>query len=153
MNDSPLTIRPANAADVDTIAEFNSVMALESEDVTLDQDVLKAGVRAALADASLAFYLIAEADGGPVGQLMVTFEWSDWRDGWVWWVQSVYVKAGYRRRGIYRRLYGHLQELAAQQGNVRGMRLYVMRDNVAAKRTYESLGMAHSEYDLYQTDF
>ena len=149
---SAITIRPANAADADTIAGFNAALALESENVRLDEAVVKAGVRAALADASLAFYLIAEADGAAVGHLTVTCEWLDWRDGWIWWVQSVYVKAGYRRRGIYRRLYGRLQEMAAQQGNVRYMRLHVMGDNMVAKQTYESLGMAQSEYDLYQAN-
>jgi GNAT superfamily N-acetyltransferase len=149
----PIQIRRATARDAHTIVEFNAAMALESEDIVLDQKTLRAGVDGALADPSKAFYLVAEIDGAPVGQLMVTGEWSDWRNGWVWWVQSVYVKAEHRRQGVYRRLYGRLQELAGQAGNVRGIRLYVMRDNAVAKRTYESLGMSHSEYDLYESDF
>ena len=146
-------IRTANTSDAATIARFNAAMALESESVELDMDVLTAGVRAALSDPDRAFYLISEMDGAPVGQLMVTYEWSDWRNGWIWWIQSVYVEPDHRRTGVYRGLYGKLQDLAAEQGNVRGIRLYVMRENITAKSTYESLGMHHSEYDLYETEF
>ena len=148
-----LNIRLGSPGDQDVIAEFNAAMALESEDVALDVDVVTAGVRAALADSGKAFYLLAEVDGHPAGQLMVTYEWSDWRNGWIWWVQSVYVKPDFRRQGVYRTLYRRLEEMAAARGNVRGIRLYVMRENLGAKRTYESLGMRHSEYDLYETDF
>ena len=146
-------IRTANTGDAAAIARFNAAMALESEAIELDMDVLTAGVRAALADEGKAFYLISEVDDAPVGQLMVTYEWSDWRNGWIWWIQSVYVKPEHRRTGVYSGLYRRLQELAAEQGNIRGIRLYVMRDNHRAKRTYESLGMSHSEYDLYETEF
>ena len=146
-------IRTGEASDAATIAEFNAAMALESEDVALDMDVLTAGVQAALADSGKAFYLLAEVDGHPAGQLMVTYEWSDWRNGWIWWVQSVYVKPDFRRQGVYSRLYRLLEEMAAERGDVSGIRLYVMRDNLGAKRTYESLGMRHSEYDLYETEF
>lgn len=146
-------IRTGNAADAPTIARFNAAMALESEAVVLDMDVLTAGVEAALADRGKAFYLISETDGTPVGQLMVTNEWSDWRNGWIWWIQSVYVEPEHRRKGVYSGLYRRLQELAAEQGDVRGIRLYVMRENHRAKRTYESLGMQHSEYDLYEVEF
>lgn len=146
-------IRSGEASDATAIAQFNAAMALESEDVVLDVDVLTAGVQAALADSGKAFYLLAEVDGHPAGQLMVTYEWSDWRNGWIWWVQSVYVKPDFRRQGVYRRLYRRLEAMAAERGNVRGIRLYVMRENLRAKRTYESLGMHHSEYDLYETDF
>lgn len=144
-----LNIRTASAADVATIAEFNAAMALESEAITLDMDVLTDGVAAALADAGKAFYLLAEIGGNPVGQLMVTYEWSDWRNGWIWWVQSVYVIPERRRQGIYRSLYLRLREMAQTQGDIRELRLYVMRGNAMAKRTYESLGMRHSEYDMY----
>ena len=148
-----MPIRTADTSDAATIARFNAAMALESEDVTLDLDVLSAGVAAALADSGKAFYLLSELDGVPVGQLMVTYEWSDWRNGWIWWIQSVYVEPERRRKGIYRGLYRRLEELAAEAGNVRGIRLYVMRENHVAKNTYESLGMRHSEYDLYETEF
>ena len=150
---STLEIRLATQRDADTIVAYNTAMALESEGIDLDQAALRAGVTAALSDPVKAFYLLAEIDSLPVGQLMVTTEWSDWRNGWIWWVQSVYVKSENRRQGVYRKLYGRLQQLAAERGDVRGMRLYVMRENLVAKQTYEALGMSHSEYDLYETDF
>ncbi len=148
-----MKIRTANTADSPTIARFNAAMALESESIELDMDVLTAGVQAALADPDRAFYLISETQGVPVGQLMVTYEWSDWRNGWIWWIQSVYVEPEHRRKGVYSGLYRRLQEMAAEQGDIRGIRLYVMRENFPAKLTYESLGMNHSEYDLYETEF
>ena len=151
--EAAVDIRTGEASDAAAIAEFNAAMALESEGVVLDMDVLTAGVQAALADYGRAFYLLAEVDGHPAGQLMVTYEWSDWRNGGSWWVQSVYVKPEFRRQGVYRRLYRRLEGMAAKRGNVRGIRLYVMRENTGAKRTYESLGMHHSEYDLYETEF
>lgn len=146
-------IRTANTSDAPTIARFNAAMALESESIELDMGVLTAGVEAALSDPGKAFYLISETDGVPLGQLMVTFEWSDWRNGWIWWIQSVYVEPEHRRKGVYSGLYQRLQELAGERGDVRGIRLYVMRENLPAKRTYESLGMHHSEYDLYESEF
>lgn len=145
-------IRQAVVDDGETIARFNAAMALESEGISLDRATLRSGVGAALVDETKAFYLIAEADGNPVGQLMVTTEWSDWRNGWIWWIQSVYVKPEARRQGVYRRLYERLTDMAGARGDIRGMRLYVMRENWVAKRTYEALGMNHSEYDLYETE-
>ena len=147
-----LNIRQAGVEDGEVITRFNAAMALESEGISLRRDTLRAGVDAALADEAKAFYLLAEADGSPVGQLMVTTEWSDWRNGWIWWIQSVYVKPESRRQGVYRRLYQRLTEMAESRGDIRGMRLYVMRDNWPAKRTYETLGMTHSHYDLYETE-
>jgi ribosomal protein S18 acetylase RimI-like enzyme len=147
-----ILIRTAEGNDVITITTFNSAMALESEHVALDWAILRAGVAQALADPAKAFYLLAEVAGQPVGQLMVTTEWSDWRNGWIWWIQSVYVKPEHRRRGVFASLYQHLWDMASARGDIRGMRLYVMRDNNIAKRTYESVGMRHSHYDLYETD-
>ena len=146
------SIRQALVDDGETITRFNAAMALESEGISLDRATLRSGVDAALVDEAKAFYLIAEAGGNPVGQLMVTTEWSDWRNGWIWWIQSVYVKPEARRQGVYRRLYERLTDMAGARGDIRGMRLYVMRENRVAKRTYEALGMSHSEYDLYETE-
>ena len=147
-----MNIRQAGIDDGDIITRFNAAMALESEGISLDRATLRAGVEAALEDETKAFYLLAEVEGDPVGQLMVTTEWSDWRNGWIWWIQSVYVKPEARRRGVYSRLYGRLTEMANARGDIRGMRLYVMRENWPAKRTYEALGMSHSHYDLYETE-
>lgn len=148
-----MEIRSATPDDVATIAEFNAAMALESEDVVLDPAILAAGVAAALADAGKAFYLLAEIDGAPAGQVMVTYEWSDWRNGWIWWLQSVYVRPEHRRAGVFSGLYRRLRALAEAQGDVHGLRLYVMRDNAGAKRAYEAAGMAHAQYDMYLTEF
>ena len=148
-----MEIRSATPDDVAIIAEFNAAMALESEDVVLDPAILAAGVAAALADAGKAFYLLAEIDGAPAGQVMVTYEWSDWRNGWIWWLQSVYVRPEHRRAGVFSGLYRRLRALAEAQGNVHGLRLYVMRDNAGAKRAYEAAGMAHAQYDMYLTEF
>ena len=147
-----MNIRQAGVDDGEIITRFNAAMALESEGLSLDRATLRAGVDAALEDESKAFYLLAETDREPVGQLMVTTEWSDWRNGWIWWIQSVYVKPEARRQGVYSRLYLSLTEMANARGDIRGMRLYVMRENRVAKRTYEALGMSHSEYDLYETE-
>ena len=122
-----MTVRTATTSDASTIAQFNAAMAIETESMELDMDVVTAGVRAALSD-SRAFYLLAESGGVPVGQLMVTYEWSDWRNGWIWWIQSVYVKPENRRQGVYRDLYARLTDMAESEGNVRGIRLYVMRE-------------------------
>ena len=148
-----MEIRSATPDDVAIIAEFNAAMALESEDVVLDPAILAAGVAAALADAGKAFYLLAEIDGAPAGQVMVTYEWSDWRNGWIWWLQSVYVRPEHRRAGVFSGLYRRLRALAEAQGDVHGLRLYVMRDNAGAKRAYEAAGMAHAQYDMYLTEF
>ncbi len=139
--------------DTAAIVEFNTALALESEGVALEPETLRAGVGAVLADPhKKGFYLLAAIAGRPIGQLMVTYEWSDWRNGWIWWVQSVYVREEYRRQGIYRALYTELRGIARRRGDIRGLRLYVMRENHTAKRTYAAMGMAHSEYDLYESE-
>src|SRR3954452_8892223 len=117
--DSPAPlIRDATPADAATIVDFNARMARETEGLTLDPAVLSRGVRAALADPAKAIYFVAEIDRRVVGQLMITHEWSDWRDGDIWWVQSVYVHPEYRRRGIFRTLYAHARERARAAGAV-----------------------------------
>src|SRR5688572_23594873 len=116
------SIRRATAADADTIARFNAALAWESEHKRLDEAVLARGVRAVLADPAKGFYTLAERGGEPVGQVMVTFEWSDWRAGWYWWVQSVYVREDARRGGVFRALFGHLKAQALADPTVIGLR-------------------------------
>src|SRR5438128_1422996 len=120
-----VTIRRATPADAAIVAEFNRLLALESEGKTLDPAVLHPGVAAALADARKALYFVAEEADQVVGQLMITFEWSDWRNGWIWWVQSVYVRSDARRRGVFRALFDHALQTARQDAEVVGLRLYV----------------------------
>src|SRR3954465_15290334 len=128
MSDSPIIIRRATADDATTIVDFNAAMALETERLTLDRRTLDAGVRAALADDARAVYFLAEIEGEVVGQLMITHEWSDWRNGPLWWIQSVYVHQDHRRRGVFRALYAHAREQAKRAGAV-GVRLYVEENN------------------------
>lgn len=149
----PITIRRAVAADLDTLTRFNAAMALETEGKTLDAVALQAGVRAVLQNPALGFYLLAEVDARPAGQLLITTEWSDWRNAWFWWIQSVYVAPEFRRRGIYRALEQQVRQDALTAGTVCGLRLYVDRNNRAAQQVYVNLGMTLSHYDLYETEF
>lgn len=138
---TPVTVRRATAADADTVAEYNRRLALETEGKTLDPATLAAGVAALLADPRKGFYLVSEEDGTVAGQLGITTEWSDWRNGWWWWIQSVYVRAESRRRGVFRVLYDEVGRLARADGSVIGLRLYVEKDNRAAQQTYRQFGM------------
>ena len=142
------TIRRAVPADADTIAAFTRELARETEAKVLDAETVRRGVRAVFADADKGFYTVAERAGEPVGCLLVTFEWSDWRAGWFRWIQSVYVRPDARRSGVFRALYDHLLAEATADPEVVGLRLYVERSNDAARRTYDALGMAEEGYDV-----
>lgn len=144
-----VTIREATVADRDRIVLFNQAMAKETEGRMLDRDVLTDGVEAMLEDPRRGRYYVAEDGGEIVGQLAITTEWSDWRNGAIWWIQSVYVAKSHRRRGIYRRLHDHVRETARTAGVI-GLRLYVERDNAAAQAVYGSLGMHRSHYVMYE---
>lgn len=146
-------IRRAVTADAGFVSESNIAMALETEGMTLDAAVVGPGVAAVLADDSLGFYLVAEIDGQPAGQLMVTFEWSDWRNGLWWWIQSVYVRPEFRRRGVYTALHRHVEEEARLAGGVCGLRLYVEQENTRAQQVYRSLDMYPTRYHMYEVEF
>ena len=147
----PLTVRRSTAADVGVIAEYNRRLAAETEHTTLDLATLTAGVAAAVADPDRRGPYFLACDGADVvGQLQVTFEWSDWRNGWFWWVQGVYVRADYRRRGVFRLLFDAVIDRAKAAGDVIGVRLYVERDNAAAQATYARLGFAPTSYLLLE---
>ena len=146
----PLTIRPATAKDVDPIVDFNYRLALETEAKTLDLNLLRSGVQALLADPAKGIYFLAEEDGAVRGQLGITTEWSDWRNGWFWWIQSVYVVAEHRGRGVFRRLYEHVAATARQEPNVIGLRLYVEEQNTAARQVYRRLGMEEGGYRVLE---
>ncbi len=139
-------VRQATPADAAVIVEFNRLLAQESEGKTLDPAVLGAGVAAQLADPQKGLYFVAEDDAVILGQLGLTFEWSDWRNGWMWWIQSVYVRRDARRRGVFGTLFEYVRQAALQDGQVVGLRLYVDRDNHGAQKTYERLGMEASGY-------
>jgi len=142
--------RAATRNDVSTIIDFQVAMARETEDIDLDRDVLTLGVHALFADPSRGRYFVAEAEGRAVASLMITYEWSDWRNGMVWWIQSVYVMPEARRRGIYAGLYRHVKELVEADPNVRGIRLYVDRRNTSAQEVYTRLGMNGEHYQVFE---
>ncbi len=148
-----LRIRTATLADMDRIAAFQQAMALETEGKELDATTLRQGVAGVFEAPEKGFYLVAVADAAVVGSLLITYEWSDWRNATFWWIQSVYVDAGWRRRGVYRAMYDHVLSLAGSRGDVCGIRLYVERTNAVARQTYDRLGMHKSHYDLYEIDF
>lgn len=150
MTPPPVQIRRAAAADADVIAGFNIAMAEETEGKRLLPQVVAGGVRRLLAEPALGFYLVAEAAGEVVAALMVTTEWSDWRNGRFWWLQSVYVRPAWRRRGVFRALYAYVSASAALEPDVCGFRLYVERDNRSAQATYRALGMRETDYLLLE---
>ncbi len=144
------TIRRATPDDVPVLVAFNAALAWESEHKRLDPAVLTAGVRAVFDDPARGFYTVAERGSEVVGQMMITFEWSDWRNGWFWWVQSVYVRADARRTGVFRELYRTIEREAAADPTVIGLRLYFETDNTRAQATYRSLGMADTTYGMME---
>jgi ribosomal protein S18 acetylase RimI-like enzyme len=153
MTPPDVSIRDATPADAEIIADFNSRLAIESEGMRLDPGLVGPGVRTLLGDVSKGRYWMAEADGNVIGQIMVTYEWSDWRNGMIWWIQSVYVHGDYRLTGVFSALYRYVESLARQDPQVCGIRLYVERENERAQRTYESLGMNMTDYQVMQSMF
>lgn len=146
-------VREATADDCDTIATYNSQMSEETEGRPLDRDTIRAGVAALLADRSKGRYWVAVDDDAIAGQIMVTWEWSDWRNGMLWWIQSVYVTRDYRRQGVFTALYRHVKKVARESGATAGLRLYVEQDNARAQATYQSLGMSMTKYRIMQELF
>ena len=154
MNRTPeIAVRNAHPSDAERIAEYNRLLALESEDKLLDANTLAAGVRRGLSHPELCRYFIATAGGKPVGTTMVTFELTDWRDGVLWWLQSVYVEPEFRRFGVFRAIYRFIESEARRHGEVRGLRLYVHRENQRAMRVYENVGMHKADYEVYEHDW
>jgi GNAT superfamily N-acetyltransferase len=143
-------VRAATISDAETIIEFNRRLADESEGVKLDLAALAPGVRAVLADASRGRYFVTEENGELIGQLMITYEWSDWRNGWIWWLQSVYVRADARGKGVFRATFEHALKQAELEENVVMVRLYVEKDNRTAQATYLRLGFEEMHFHLYQ---
>jgi GNAT superfamily N-acetyltransferase len=143
-------VRAATPADRDTIVQYNIDLALETEHKLLDRALLERGVAAALADPDRLKYLVAEHDGLIVGQTARTREWSDWRCGWIWWLQSVYVREGYRGRGVFRALFQALRAEAQAAPDVIGLRLYVERENTSAQESYQRLGFKPGGYYVFE---
>ena len=148
--DRAFATRVAISADAATLAEFNRAMALETESKVFAAENLLPAVEAVLRDPRHGFYIVADAGREIAGSLLVTYEWSDWRNGRTWWIQSVYVRPAHRRRGVYRTLHEFVRERARAAGDVVGIRLYVERENAAARRTYGALGMTETPYRIYE---
>jgi len=149
---SDIAIRPATLDDLPALVTWNAAMAQETESKQLDRDVLAGGVAAVFEQPRRGFYLIAERAGAAVGGLLVTYEWSDWRCGDFWWIQSVYVVPAARRGGVFRALHAAVAERAQATGAV-GLRLYVETENARAQRTYAELGMTECHYRMYEQAF
>ncbi|MFQ6613383.1 MAG: GNAT family N-acetyltransferase [Fidelibacterota bacterium] len=148
-----ITIRKATLNDREIILFGNLAMARETEGKVLDSQVVRQGVTALLSDARKGVYYLAEINGKIAGQLMITTEWSDWRNREFWWIQSVYIHPEFRRQGIYSALHTEIRSLARRAGNVCGLRLYVDKQNRLAQKTYASQGMVPAHYDLYEEDW
>lgn len=151
-----IVIRKAEPRDIKSVVNFNIKMAEETEGKELDRDIVLEGVKAVIEDPDRGFYLVAETRMGStrtVGQLLVTFEWSDWRNKYFWWLQSVYVDEKYRNQKIFFRLYRRTVEMAKDRKDVCGLRLYVEKHNKTAKQVYEDLGMTKTSYEMYEIEF
>ena len=148
-----MRIRAAYPREIGTLVGFNCSMALETEGRELDAARVRAGVEAVFSDPSRGTYYVALREEDPVGALLVTSEWSDWRNGLFWWIQSVYVTPAARRTGVFTALYEHVSALARDDARVCGIRLYVERDNQRAQTTYANLGMLDTGYRVMEADF
>ena len=149
-------IRPAALADIPRLVQFNQALARETEGHELDTSTLEPGIRKLMDDPALGFYTVAATEADPTTPIactMITFEWSDWRDGLIWWIQSVYVDPRWRGQGVFRQLLEHLENRARQDPGIRGLRLYVEDDNERAHRTYDRLGLLPARYTVRQKLF
>lgn len=150
MQQTAVQYRPARIGDRDTIVDFQIAMARETEEVDLDRPTCTRGVEAIFADPSLGRYFVAELAGRTVASLLITYEWSDWRNGVVWWIQSVYVRPEARRQRIYAGLYEYVKRLVEDDDGIRGVRLYVDRRNTRAQQVYTRLGMNGEHYQVFE---
>ncbi len=144
-----ITVRKATETDSEAIISFQMAMAMETENLSLDRNTLTQGVIAVFSDETHGRYYVAEDNGIVVASLMITYEWSDWRNGVIWWFQSVYVIPDYRRKGVFRLMYDYIREIGLNEG-ICGLRLYVESENHRAQKTYEAMGMNGSHYKTYE---
>ncbi len=145
-----ITIRQAAQNDASTISDFQQKMAKETENVLLDPIVLSEGIQRLFDDPAKGKYYVAENDGDVVGCMMITYEWSEWRCGNVLWIQSVYIKSSHRGKGVFKKMYKHMQSMVTPGAGYRGIRLYVDKSNAVAQKVYEKLGMNGEHYQVYE---
>lgn len=143
-------VRKATLNDLYTIIQFQLAMATETEGIKLDEETVKKGVKKVLTDDTKGQYYVAEISGNVVSSLLTTYEWSDWRNGTILWIQSVYVLPEYRRKGIYSKMYTHVKKLVLSDENLNGIRLYADKNNEAAQKTYKKLGMSPDHYVTFE---
>ncbi len=152
-----IAVRPAHRRDAETLVAFSTALAWETEGRSLDEDRLRRGTLAVLESESKGFYLVAEAHDGAsdsvIGQLLVTYEWSDWRNGTFWWIQSVYVAPAWRGRRVYKLLHGCVVKRARSRPDICGIRLYVEETNKTAQMVYTRVGLQPSTYRVFEQDF
>ena len=153
LTEPTIHIRDGTLSDTTIIASFNQKMAVETEGEILDPELIHAGVAALLADQSKGRYWVAEINGEIAGQLMITYEWSDWRNGMFWWIQSVYVEKEYRQQGVYKKMYSYIKDKALKDNSCTGIRLYVEQENKIAQSVYTKLEMKETHYKLFEIDF
>ena len=150
MTQDKIQIRNAAPTDITFIAESQLLMAMETEQLQLDKETVFHGARAIFDDNTKGFYIIAESADGIAGCLMITPEWSDWRNAWMWWIQSVYVLPAFRKSGVFAQMYTHIQQMAQQRSDVRGIRLYVDNTNLKAREVYKCVGMSDEHYRTFE---
>jgi len=143
-------VRIAEIRDIEIIAELNTAMAWETEQMRLDPTTIRRGIRAVMDDSDYGFYVVAEQNGKVAGCLLITFEWSDWRSALFWWIQSLYVLPPFRRRGVFTRLHDFVKAQALSRPEVCGIRLYVEESNEVAQRAYRQIGMQPTTYRMYE---
>lgn len=147
-----MNIRKALNKDIDVIARYNYNLAYETENKILNMNILTKGVEAIIKDENKGIYHVCEINGEVVGQIMYTFEWSDWRNGTFLWIQSVYVNKEFRGMGVFKALYKFITDIADNDNNICGIRLYVEKENTIAKKTYKNIGMKECNYYIYEYD-
>jgi GNAT superfamily N-acetyltransferase len=145
-----MKVRKATSTDKLSIVDFQLKMAAETEGIKLDEPTVFKGVSAVLEDTGKGQYYVTEIEGKVVASLLTTYEWSDWRNGTILWIQSVYVLKNHRRKGIYRNMYTHLKQLVQQDNNLNGIRLYADKSNLPAHKTYQQLGMSPDHYITFE---
>jgi len=145
-----MIVRKATLTDIDSIVDFQIKMASETEGIELDKPTVKLGVSAVIDDNSKGQYYVAEINNKVISSLLTTFEWSDWRNGTILWIQSVYVLQEFRRKGVYRNMYAHIKNLVLENNNLNGIRLYADKSNLPAQKTYRTLGMSPDHYVTFE---
>ena len=148
-----IRVRLATVEDAEFLVHGNAEMALETEHLSLDLDRLRDGVHAVFEQPSRGVYFVADLDGRRAGQMLITYEWSDWRNGVFWWIQSVYVEKPFRGQGVFKAIHKHVENMAKTTPGVCGLRLYVENSNIRAQGTYERVGMRRTVYQMFETDF